>query len=233
MTISNYEVAALQLKLNTLGADLEPDGRGGPKTRAAAIETFRNLSAPAATAVDIQRTAEKLGGSLKQLRAVSLVESRGGGWDDTGLLKALYERHYAWRRFKVILPFLSNPTSGGYTTDADNDNINDSWEKVADGACKWGQISFEFASWGKFQIMGAWWKKLGYPSVIDFVWQLSRSEATHYDAVARYIQVNNLTQAFRNLSTDPRTCEAFARGYNGRNYAEKGYHLKLAAKMAS
>lgn len=223
-------LSQFQAWLNAYGANLTVDGKRGPLTRAAIIETFRNHNAPAASDVEKTSIARMLGGSLQQLRAVDTVESGGAGWDDAGLLKALYERHYAWRRIKVLIPFLSNPAPGGYTNDADRDGINDSWEKVADMAMSNPLVAFESASWGRFQIMGAHAKSLGYENAIEFVWALSRDEAAHYRALAAFIRVNGLQGAFVALSTDFRSCTAFARGYNGKG--QQGYDKRLAAAMA-
>lgn len=224
------KLAQFQTWLNAHGANLVVDGKGGPATRAAIIETFRNKSAPAVTDDEKTSIARALGGSLKQLRAVDTVESGGAGYDNTGLVKPLYERHYAWRRIKVLIPFLSNPTPGGYTNDADGDGINDSWEKVADMAMRYPLVAFESASWGRFQIMGAHAKSLGYENAIEFVWQLSRDESAHYRALAAFIRVNGLQGAFVALSTDWRACTPFARGYNGKG--QQGYDRRLAAAMA-
>jgi hypothetical protein len=79
--------------------------------------------------------------------------------------------------------------------------------------------------------MGFWWKALGYPSAIDFAWSMRESEAGHFDALVRYIQHNKLAGAFRALSTDPETCRAFAKGYNGSGYRKFEYHIKLARAM--
>lgn len=231
MLIFNWDVCKMQHGLNDLGADLVPDGLGGIKTRTAVIETFRNTSAKSIGYTDKLAIASRLGGTTKQVNAVAKVESNGGGWDNTGLLKCLYERHHAWKRFRIQNSLLSNPKPGGYTTDIDNDGINDNWEKVADAACKWGETAFEFASWGKFQIMGAWWNKLGYASVLDFIYQLSRSEADHYDAMARYVEKFNLAPAFRRLSMNPKDCVPFAKGYNGPKYYINAYDVKLAQAM--
>lgn len=224
-------VRDLQLWLNAHGADLAVDGRGGPATRSAILNVFVNRGAAAVTSTDIAQVAARLGGTPRQVAAVAKVESAGGGWDNSGRLKCLYERHYFWRRLRIVIPVLSNPSPGGYTNDADNDGINDSWEKVADAAMRSPIAAFESASWGKFQIMGAHAPSLGYANAVEFVWALSRSEAAHYDALARFIDVNGLRKAFQALSTDPETCRKFAAGYNGSGYAKGGYHTKLAAAM--
>lgn len=232
-------LADFQRWLNAHGANLVVDGLRGPSTRSAILNVFVNRSAPAVTPQQIAQIAARLGGSPRQLAAVAKVESAGGGWDDAGRLKCLYERHYFWRRLRIVIPLLSNPTPGGYTVDADRDGINDSWEKVADAAMRSPISAFESASWGKFQIMGAWASAkdkagkplLGYANPIEFVWALSGSEAAHYDALARFIEMNGLIRAFRALSTDPDSCRAFAKGYNGPRYEKGGYHRKLAEAM--
>lgn len=219
----------LQQWLNAHGASLVVDGLPGPSTRSAILNVFINRDAPAATPADIAQVAARLGGTPRQVAAVAKVESAGGGWDDAGRLKCLYERHYFWKRLRIIIPFLSNPSPGGYTVDADRDGINDSWEKVADAAMRSPIAAFESASWGKFQIMGAHAKSLGYANAIEFVWALSRSERAHYDALARFIEVNGLLGPFRRLSTLWATNTAFARGYNGKG--QRGYDVKLADAM--
>lgn len=226
----NTKIAELQYWLTTKGASLKVDGVPGPATRNAVIETFRNREASAITHSELSQFANRLGCSERQLAAVAAVESAGGGWDNTGLLKCLWERHWLWRRIKIAVPLLSDPKPGGYTVDADGDEINDSWEKLADASMRFGfGIAAECASFGKFQVMGGHWKALDYPNVIEFVWGLTRSEAAHYEALARYIEVNNLKVALRNISANPADCLAFARGYNGKG--QQGYDGRIAAEM--
>ena len=227
----NSKIAALQTWLNAKGADpaLTVDGDSGPATRAAVFDTFRKLDAPAVSDAEIAGFAARLGGTPRQVKAVALVESSGSGWDQQGLLKCLYERHYGWKRFRILNGLLSNPSPGGYTIDADHDGINDSWEKVADAALTFGEPNkaFECASWGKFQIMGAWALQLGYSSAAEFVWQLSRSEAAQYDAFVRYIEVFGLIGKFRQIDGNPANCTKFAEGYNGKR--QQGYDSRIAA----
>jgi hypothetical protein len=209
------------------GMPVKIDGAWGPQTRAATINVFRNRQAPAITPDEIELVANTLGAPVRNLKAVASVESAGGGWDDAGLLKCLWERHYLWRRVRIAVPILSNPSPGGYTVDADRDGVNDSWEKLADATGRFGfDVAAECASFGKFQIMGAHWKALGYPSVREFVWQLSLSEFAHYDAFARFIRANGLRDALRSIDGNPANCLAFARGYNGKG--QKGYDGRIA-----
>lgn len=227
----NTKVLELQKWLNSKGAGLVEDGRGGRNTRNAILTLFVNTDAPKVTHTDIVGIASRLAVSIYQVQAVTETEARGSGWDRQGRLKALWERHYMWKRIRKSVPLLSNPKPGGYTLDADRDGINDSWEKIADAACKWGIVAFECASFGMFQIMGAWWKDLGYASAIDFAWELSQSEYANYEALARYVEKNNLLPAMRKISSRSEHNKAFARGYNGPAYAKNNYHQKLARAM--
>lgn len=227
----NTKIAALQTWLNAKGCQLVVDGDSGPATANAFYNVFGNRKAPAATEEEIATFARRLGGSLKQMRAVDAVESGGKGFLDSGHPKILWERHHFWKRLQLNLPLISNPTAGGYTLDANKNNINDSWEKLCAAAMYAPAWAIESCSWGKFQVMGFWWQKLGYPSAIDFAWSMRESEAGHYEALVRYIQFNKLTGAFQALSPDPETCRAFGAGYNGKGYRKFDYHNKLARAM--
>lgn len=86
------------------------------------------------------------------------------------------------------------------------------------------QAAMESVSWGLGQVMGAHWQWLGFASVTELV-NLARSGvAGQIELMVRYIEKANLAGALQR-----RDWAAFARGYNGRNYAKHGYHTKLAA----
>jgi len=204
---------------------LAVDGALGPATRAAILAVFSNKEAPAATDSDMAAIASRLGGTVRQLKAVAAVESGGSGFDDEGRPKILFERHYFHRLTdgKWTPSIFSDPTSGGYS--------QSSWEKLTLAACRDVDAAFASASWGKFQVMGAHWKALGYDSPLALAWSCVGSEAAHYELLARYIEHNNLAGAFRAISADPETCRAFAAGYNGPGYRKFDYHSKIAARM--
>lgn len=228
-------IANLQNWINARGASVAVDGLWGPATRKALIDTFRNTKAEAISEDQIKALANRHDFDLRAMKAVAQVESGGSGWDNTGLLKCLYERHYLYRRVNRVMgwngasgAFLAHPTAGGYSTDIDKDGVNDSWEKLADATALFGlNTAFECASFGKFQIMGAHWKALGYPSVAEFVYGMTRNEAAHYEAFCRYIVVNKLSDALNKCDGNPANCTALARGYNG--VSQQDYDKRIAA----
>lgn len=227
----NARLRALQRWVNLMGwtPTLAEDGVAGPITREAIIGIFANRSAPAVTSEQVAAFARRLGGSSRQVMAVALTESAGGGFLDSGHPKALWERHYYAKRINAEIPGLADFTPGGYSTDADRDGINDSWEHIADAAMTHPQFAFECASFGKFQVMGAWWEKLGYAHALEFVWLMRESEAGHYEALARYIEKLGGKAAFQSISARAADCLPFAKFYNGP--AQKGYHERIAANF--
>lgn len=215
----------LQQWLISRGQAIIPDGQGGPATRAAIKAAFVNKSAPAVTPAEVEAFAAELGCSVKQVAAVAKVESAGGGFDNDGRPKILFERHkfYQATEGRYGTTFFSYPKRGGYG--------EDSWEKLAQAACRDPDAAFASASWGKFQVMGFHWHALGYASSLDMAFSMTQSEAAHYRALVGFIKANKLVAAVRKLSTNPADCVAFARGYNGAAFADNKYDRKLADAM--
>jgi len=214
-------VSALQTRLGVAA-----DGKWGPASRQALLDHFTNLNAPAVSVADIQAYAMRLGCSVEQINAVAKVESSGGGFDNSGRPKILFERHWFHRLTsgKWSPSSFSNPTYGGYS--------ESSWGKLSDACGRNPDAAFSSASWGKFQVMGGHWKALGYPSAYAMAWTAVQSEADHYEMLVRYIETFGLKGPLRALSRDSEACRAFARGYNGAAYARNNYHGKLARALA-
>lgn len=219
-------IEELQRWLNAHGRNLEVDGKCGPATRDAIKVAFINRAAPAINDADITVLASRLGCTTKQLRTVSIVESGGKAFDDGGKPKMLFERHLFHRATNgaYSISSFSNPKRGGYN--------EDSWDKLVAAACKDPDAAFASASWGKFQVLGKHWSALGYPSAIAMAYSTVENEANSYEMLARYIEFNNLKPALRKLSTNPKDCAAFAKGYNGPMFKQFAYDTKLAKAMA-
>jgi hypothetical protein len=215
----------LQQWLNAHGAALVVDGKPGPLTREAIVKVFTNDCAPAMTDADIAALAARLNCSTKQIRAVSVVESGGGGFDKQGRPKILFERHLFHRLTDgAHSPSLFSQAKGGGYGD-------DSWRKLTMAACSDALAAFGSVSWGKFQVLGLHWRALGYPSSVEMAYSAVTGEPAHYEMLARYIEKNGLKPALRALSTNPADCVAFAKGYNGPAFRKFAYDVKLAKAM--
>lgn len=209
---------------NAIG--VTPDGKWGPASRAGLLAKFTNPNAPGVTDADIAALAQRLGCTPKQIKAVAAVESAGSGFDKDDRPKILFERHVFHRmtggKFSPS-PF-SQPVYGGYN--------ESSWAKLANAAGANPDAAFASCSWGRFQVLGSHWQKLGYASPFALAYSTVSGEAAHFDLLARYVQTFGLSGALRRISKDPEACRDFAKGYNGPQYVRFAYHQKLARAMA-
>lgn len=202
------------------------DGQFGPVSTAALLSAFSNPNAPAITESELQAFADRLGCSLRQLRAVSIVESAGSGFDRQGRPKILFERHLFHRltHGEHSPAVYSSPAGGGYEIS--------SWSKLAAACAVDPDAAFASCSWGKFQVLGLHWSTFGFVSPFALARTTAKSEKAHYELLALYIEKHGLTDELRAISRDPDDCRAFARAYNGPAYAKFHYDTKLAEAMA-
>jgi hypothetical protein len=200
------------------------DGIAGPKTMIAlaGVALPRHL-----TDDDLVRAADTLGVSVAAIRAVNEVESRGEGFLPDGRPVILFERHVFYRRLKARgldadalaakYPNIVSPTPGGYMGKAAE------YTRLAIAARIDADAAHESASWGAFQIMGYHWNALEYSSAADFVARMQRSEGDHLDAFVRFVAADTaLLSALKG-----RKWAAFAKGYNGPDFARYLYDVKL------
>lgn len=230
-----------KIKLNNL--NLKPlvvDSVGGPATRNAIYQVFKYTTAKAVTEDQLLAFAKQLGDvDTKRIKAVGKVETNGSAWDSKGTPKILYERHYFYKYVNktIYLPgykdhFLALPKWGGYTQDFNKNDINDSWEKLAFAACIDPIGAFSSVSISSFQVMGAYYKQLGYENPLDMLYDVSRDEAVHYRLLVGYIlNVAKIKSSFLKISANSETNRAFCKAYNGSQYEANRYHIKLANAM--
>ena len=202
------------------------DGIWGPGSRTALLKAFTNPKPAGLTSAEEKQFAVRLGVNVKQLKAVATVESAGGGFSKSGRPKILFERHKFHKYTGGVWSTcaFSNPKSGGYN--------ESSWDKLA-GAIVTGAVDAAFmaCSWGKFQVLGEYWDEFGYETPFAFAFSTVASEARHYDMLCHYIEHFRLNDEMKALSTDPESCRAFAKAYNGPSYRNFDYHIKLARAM--
>lgn len=202
------------------------DGIWGDGSRKALLNTFTNPTAAKLTQAEAKTFAARLKVSVKQLQAVATVEAAGSGFDKNGRPKILFERHkfhkYTGGKYSVCA--FSNPVAGGYN--------ESSWDKLL-GAVVTGAVDAAFmaCSWGKFQVLGEYWDDFGYASPFALAFSMVSSETAHYELLCHYIDHFKLQDEMAALSTNPETCRAFAKAYNGAGYVKFDYHNKLAAAM--
>ncbi|QQZ36041.1 N-acetylmuramidase family protein [Pseudomonas sp. SK2] len=222
-------VRAYQAKIG-----LVVDGKAGEKTLAALAgadcsKLLRNATLVAAAA--------RLGVELAAIYAVNEVESNGSGFLGTGKPKILFERHVMHQRLALPraegddqaalrrhaeelaaqYPTLVNTKPGGYIGGA-AEHQRLAQARMIDALC-----ANESASWGAFQIMGYHAERLGYASVDEFVRLMSQDENQHFEAFVRLIEADPaLLKALKG-----KKWAAFAKAYNGPNYARNLYDVKL------
>ncbi|SEH89993.1 N-acetylmuramidase family protein [Paraburkholderia hospita] len=180
---------------------------------------------------DFKRAAADLGVAVAAIRAVASVETRGSGFLADGVRPViLFERHVMRKQLiantgsrspsiiQYANPNIVNASTGGYQGGAAE------WDRLAEAIKLDRQSALESCSWGAFQIMGYWWKSLGYASVQAFVNAMYSGEPGQLDAFVRFVKANpNLLHALR-----AQDFAAFAKGYNGPDYAKNKYDTKMA-----
>ncbi|WP_252275246.1 N-acetylmuramidase domain-containing protein [Pseudomonas subflava] len=222
-------VRAYQTKIG-----LVVDGKAGEKTLAALAgadcsKLLRNATLVAAAA--------RLGVELAAVYAVNEVESSGSGFLSNGKPKVLYERHVMYVRLStprrddedatalerraddlaMIYPTLVYPRAGGYVGGTGEH------QRLAQARMIDALAANESTSWGAFQIMGYHAERLGYASVDEFTQLMSQDENQQFEAFVRFIEADPaLHKALKG-----KKWAAFAKAYNGPNYARNLYDVKL------
>ena len=213
-----------------------PDGRVDPegRTLAALSKDLTRQATEVSTALpetqsaaplcegDYQRAAQSLACEVACVKAVTEVESRGGGFLASRRPKILFEAHifskHTQHKYDAAHPDISSAKwnkklyKGG----------EKEYERLITAMSLNRAAALQAASWGLFQIMGFHYKKTGFASVDAYVEAMFESEGRQLDAFVNFIQASKLDQHLR-----ARRWRDFAKGYNGPGYAENQYDRKL------
>ena len=180
---------------------------------------------------DFADAAQTLGCEVAAVKAVAEVESAGAGFDANKRPTILYERHVFSRntlprgRFDQTDPDLSG--SKPYPPGTYGDK-NQQFVKLARAFQLDQDAALKAPSWGKFQILGENYKACGFTTAADYVKAMTISEGEHLKAFVRFLFSSpKRLQAIRD-----KDWPAFARQYNGPNYAQFKYDTKLASAYA-
>ncbi len=178
----------------------------------------------------IAEMASLYGLDVASVLAVAEVESGGrSGFQKTGLLTVLFEAHIFYRELKKVgldldalmikYPTLISPTwnrslyKGG---DAENSRLA---EALNVHECAWN-----CASYGMFQIMGFNHQACGFNTAREFVDYLKAGQEAHVETFLKFISSDSRKiNALKN-----RDWATFARLYNGSEYAQNKYDIRLA-----
>jgi hypothetical protein len=174
--------------------------------------------------IDFRRAARALNCSVATIKAVAKIESGSSGFNPDGSPKTLFEGHHFYRfsgstPYSVTHPHLSyrrwTRKHYGRSWRQEQSRLNQAIDLNREAALK-------SASWGKFQIMGFHYRKLGYQSVEDFVKDMQTSEGTQLDAFVRYVKAFGLADELQR-----KDWAGFAYGYNGPRYYVNRYDEKM------
>lgn len=186
---------------------------------------------------DLYGASEALGCRLAAIKAVAEVESAGNGFMQPGIPKVLYERHWMYRfltnekyrqQYGVSPPanprmfsntLLVSKQPGGYKGGTFE------WKRFQAAAKEIDKnAAICSTSFGRFQLMGFHWKRLGYGSPVEFFNAMCESESKQLEAFVRFITSDKkLHNALKQQSWTE-----FAKIYNGPAYAKNRYDSKMA-----
>ena len=228
-------VAAITLFQRKVVGLARPDGRIdvnglthrsiNDKLNAAGSSSYRLpsvQSSPALTDADYSAVAMALGCEVAAIKAVAEVESAGDAFFSNGQPKILFEAHIFSRLTKRAYD-ISHPTLSSRK-----------WNRAlyAGGIAEYKRLeqalaldvsaALQSASWGRFQIMGFNYLACGSNQVENFVTDMYQSQARQLDAFAAFLKHNGLDKHLKN-----KDWAAFAKGYNGPEYAANKYDVKM------
>ncbi len=157
-----------------------------------------------------------------ELWAVLGVETHGCGFLPDRRPLILFERHVfsreTGRRYDTTDPDISSATPGGYRGGAGE------YTRLDKALALDHDAALHSASWGIGQVMGFNAEIAGFRDVQTMVAAMCQSESEQLAGMAGEIKHNRLDRALRTHDWP-----AFARGYNGIDYARNSYDTRLAA----
>lgn len=172
------------------------------------------------------------------VQAVVQVESQGNGFLPDGRPKILFEGHVFWKMLEAInhkpIDYLTRRTyieKFGDLSDILYPKQTNAfyiggigeYDRLARAKHVHNMAGLKAASWGTFQIMGFNYAVCGYSTVFKFVDAMRDGYPGQMEAFGGFLIGNNLVQPLREHDW-----AAFAKGYNGLEYAKDKYDERIA-----
>lgn len=165
---------------------------------------------------------QSLSVQVPEISSVMAVETSGCGFLPDRRPKILFERHIFHRLTNGQFDDhadISNPQPGGYGPGGANQ-----YDRLGRAITLDREAALQSASWGSGQVMGENFAAAGFADVDAMVGAMCDSEDAQLTAVAAFLKTKGLARALRNHDWS-----SFARGYNGPNFAQNRYDVKLKA----
>jgi len=187
--------------------------------------SFTGLAAPLSRQ-GLDGVLDFLGIEAADIWAVLAVETKGCGFLADRRPLILFERHVFHRRtqgrFDDGHPSISASTPGGYLGGARE------YLRLEEALALDPAAALESASWGIGQIMGFNAAAAGFADAESMVTAMIEREDAQLTAMAGFLRANGLHAPLARHDW-----AAFARGYNGPDFAKNQYDTRLAAAFAA
>jgi hypothetical protein len=165
----------------------------------------------------LEEASQAAGVSSPEIWSVLAVETSGCGFLPDRRPKLLFERHIfhglTGGRFDAEDSDVSQPGPGGYGRSGAHQ-----YDRLAAAIKLDRNAALQSASWGLGQIMGMNFQAAGFDTAEDMVTAMVESEDRQLLASARFIKRNGMSEALKDHDW-----KAFARSYNGQDYASHDY----------
>jgi len=175
-------------------------------------------------ASDIQAAATRLNVDVAAVYAVADVESGGkGGFDAQNRPRILFEvarfQEYTGGKYDQSHPDLS----AAYSSQTRTDSYKlDQWVVLGAAFLLDPDAAVKATSWGMFQVLGANMGDGGYTDTQTFVKAMFASEGNHLQIFMDFCRANHLVKYLQKQKW-----ASFAKRYNGKDYADNAYDVKL------
>jgi hypothetical protein len=199
--------------------------RGGlsPATRDRKGESMAEFAAAGAPLSErgVAAACDRLRVGLAEIWAILKVETRGCGFLADRRPQIVFERHVfhheTYGRFDAGHPDVSDPHPGGYGAGGVHQ-----YTRLETALRLDRRAAFRSAAWGIGRVMGRNAELVGFADVDSMVREMTASEDAQLRGLHGYIVATGLDRALQQ-----RDWTSFARGFNGRRFAENGYDTML------